>query len=180
MTCRRRAGVSIGNYVVPWQIRHAFRVRLRRCSLLCAAAGDADCHVASLLAMTVGKRPCKRRRVTVFSMSLRTSAHTGVAIRVPAVRHNKSAVLWANPQLFRICRKELRSVLHYRRRTDCPVASLLAMTSINLPRFSTIRNRVLHTAFPAGGFPCCSFSCKDADCRSPCSFGYHCIIRPLI
>ena len=28
------------------------RIRLRRCSLLCAAAGDADCHVASLLAMT--------------------------------------------------------------------------------------------------------------------------------
>ena len=114
------------------------------------------------------------------SRAWRTLGRRGVAIRVPAVRHNKSAVLWANPQLFRICRKELRSVLHYRRRTDCPVASLLAMTSINLPRFSTIRNRVLHTAFPAGGFPCCSFSCKDADCRSPCSFGYHCIIRPLI
>ena len=28
-------------------------------------------------------RPCNRRRVTVFCMSLRTSAHTGVAIRFP-------------------------------------------------------------------------------------------------
>ena len=28
-------------------------------------------------------RPCNRRRVTVFCMSLRTSAHTGVAIRSP-------------------------------------------------------------------------------------------------
>ena len=60
MTCRRRAGVSIGNYVVPWQIRHAFRVRPKYCFLPCTAAGDADCHVASLLAMTVGKRPCTR------------------------------------------------------------------------------------------------------------------------
>ena len=76
------------------------RIRLRRCSLLCAAAGVTDCHVASLLAMTcknlppvrtipghcrctAGKRPYNRRRVAVFSMSLRTSAHTGAAIRVP-------------------------------------------------------------------------------------------------
>ena len=33
-----------------------------------------DCHVASLLAMTEGGRPCTRRRVSVFCMSLRTSA----------------------------------------------------------------------------------------------------------
>ena len=68
--------------------------------------GVTDCHVAPLLAMTVGemsphpsalplltpgmflrtlraKRSCTRRRVTVFSMSLRASAHTGVAIRFP-------------------------------------------------------------------------------------------------
>ena len=63
MTCRRRAGVSIGNCVVPWQIRHAFRVRPKYCFLPCTAAGDADCHVAPLLAMTVGKRPCTRVHV---------------------------------------------------------------------------------------------------------------------
>ena len=41
------------------QIRNAFRIRPKYCVLLCAAAGDADCHVASLLAMTEGGRPCK-------------------------------------------------------------------------------------------------------------------------
>ena len=33
------------------------RIRLRCCSLLCAAAGDADCHVAPLLAMTCKNLP---------------------------------------------------------------------------------------------------------------------------
>ena len=59
-----------------------------------------DCPVASLLAMTcrnllrvriipghcrgtAGKRPCNRSNASVFCMSLRTSAHTGVAIRFP-------------------------------------------------------------------------------------------------
>ena len=75
-----------------WQqfgrIRDALRIRLRRSSPLCAAAGEADCHVASLLAMTcknlppvrtipghcrctAGKRPCTRRHVSAFCMSLR-------------------------------------------------------------------------------------------------------------
>ncbi len=34
------------------QIRSAFRIRLKCYSLLCPTAGEADCHVASLLAMT--------------------------------------------------------------------------------------------------------------------------------
>ena len=41
-------------------------------------------------------RPCTRRRVSVFCMSLRTSAHTGVAIRFPAEMPGKSVVLRAN------------------------------------------------------------------------------------
>ncbi len=32
---------------------------------------------------TAGKRPCSRSNASSFSMSLRASAHTGVAIRVP-------------------------------------------------------------------------------------------------
>ena len=60
-----------------------FRICLRHCSLVCAAARRTDCHVASLLAMTEGGRPCTREHLSVFSMSLRTSAHTGVAIRSP-------------------------------------------------------------------------------------------------
>ena len=61
MTCRRRAGVSIGNYVVPWQIRHAFRVRPKYCFLSCPTAGDADCHTSDIghwFAMT-----CRRKDV---------------------------------------------------------------------------------------------------------------------
>ena len=54
---------------------------------------------------------CKRRRVSVFSMSLRTSAHTGVAIRVPAEIPGKTVVHRANSQLLRICREELLFVL---------------------------------------------------------------------
>ena len=67
------------------------RIRLRRCSLLCAAAGSTDCHVASLLAMTVGEvlapvdtpcllhtlrapRPCTRAHVPAFCMSLRAAS----------------------------------------------------------------------------------------------------------
>ena len=101
-----QVGCCLGKFVT------LSRIRLRRCFLLCATAGEADCHVASLLAMTVGemsphpsalplltpgmflrtlraKRSCTRRRVTVFSMSLRTSAHTGVAIRFPAEKGKK-------------------------------------------------------------------------------------------
>ena len=65
------------------QIRNALRICPKYCFLLCPAAGVTDCHVASLLAMTEGGRPCTREHLSVFSMSLRTSAHTGVAIRSP-------------------------------------------------------------------------------------------------
>ena len=52
---------------------------------------------------TAGKRSCTRRNASVFSMSLRTSAHTGVAIRIPAGKPSKLVLLQANPYaLFRI------------------------------------------------------------------------------
>ena len=44
-------------------------------------------------------------------MSLRTSAHTGAAIRVPAEMPGKTVVHRANSQLLRICREELLFVL---------------------------------------------------------------------
>ena len=78
--------------------------------------------------------PCIRWRVPVFCMSLRTSAHTGVAIRVPAGKGNDKCAFG------RICRR-LRIRLRYcflrccaARRTDCHVAALLAMTCRNMRR----------------------------------------------
>ena len=131
------------------------RIRLRRCSLLCAAAGVTDCHVASLLAMTcknlpcvciipghcrctAGKPPCNRSNASSFCMSLRTSAHTGVAIRFPAEMPGKLALLRANPQCFSYSPKVLLFVLRYRRSYGLPrrgaAAPLLAMTCSNLQR----------------------------------------------
>ena len=94
-----RRGVAIrfpaekpGNLVLLRANSYALsRIRLRHCPLPCPTAGEADCPVAPLLAMTcrnlppvrtipghcrctAGKRPYNRRRVAVFSMSLRTSA----------------------------------------------------------------------------------------------------------
>ena len=65
-------------------------------------------------------RPCTRAHLPVFSMSLRTSAHTGAAIRVPAAMPGKSVVLRANSQLFRIRREELLFGLRYRRSYGLP------------------------------------------------------------
>ena len=73
------------------------------------------------------QRSCNRRHPASFCMSLRTSAHTGVAIRFPAEIPGKSVVLRANSQLFRIRREELLFVLCYRR-------------SYGLPRRSAPRN----------------------------------------
>ena len=90
-----------------------FRICPKYCFSFCPTARRTDCHVASLLAMTVGEvlapvdtpcllhtlrapRPCTRAHVPAFCMSLRTSAHTGVAIRVPAEKLCKLAILRAN------------------------------------------------------------------------------------
>ena len=53
-------------------------------------------------------------------MSLRTSAHTGVAIRFPAEMPGKTVVHRANSQLLRICREELLFVMCCRRRNGLP------------------------------------------------------------
>ena len=45
------------------QTRSRLRIRLKCCFSFCAAAGEADCHVASLLAMTMGGRTCTRAHV---------------------------------------------------------------------------------------------------------------------
>ncbi len=66
------------------------------------------------------KRPCNRRRVTVFSMSLRTSAHTGAAIRVPAEKLCKLAILRANLWRFSDSPEVLLSVMSYRREYGLP------------------------------------------------------------
>ena len=50
-------------------------------------------------------RPCNRSNASVFCMSLRTSAHTGAAIRNPAGKPSKLAIPRANPQLLRIRRE---------------------------------------------------------------------------
>ena len=100
---QKHAACQHGNDVVPGEFAALFRICLRHCSLVCAAARRTDCRVASLLAMTERGRSCTRRNASVFSMSLRTSAHTGVAIRFPAVKPSKLVLLQANPYaLFRI------------------------------------------------------------------------------
>ena len=42
------------------QTRSRLQIRLKCCFSFCAAAGEADCPVASLLAMTMGGRTCTR------------------------------------------------------------------------------------------------------------------------
>ena len=134
------------------RICHAFRIRPKYCFPSCPAAGDADCHVASLLAMTVGgrplhpltpgkflrtlrtKRPCTRAHASSFSMSLRTSAHTGAAIRFPRRETwQTGTTLGKFVVLFRICPRRCFLQCCAAGEADCHVASLLAMTCRNLP-----------------------------------------------
>ena len=110
-----QVGCCLGKFVA------LSRIRLRCCFLLCATAGVTDCHVASLLAMTVGemsphpsalplltpgmflrtlraKRSCTRRRVTAFSMSLRTpSLHPRTPARFLHVIASQCAHWCGNP-----------------------------------------------------------------------------------
>ena len=86
---------SLQGNLATWQyfgrIRDALRIRPKCYFLLCTTARRTDCHVASLLAMTVGdvlatagtcpssachceQRSCNRRHLASFCMSLRTSA----------------------------------------------------------------------------------------------------------
>ena len=102
MTCRNLPGVCVCKNVLPWQIRSAFRIRPKRCSLPCPAARRTDCHVASLLAMT-----CRN---------------------LPGVCVCKNVLPWQIRSPFRIRPKYYSPLCPAARRTDCPVASLLAMT----------------------------------------------------
>ena len=111
---------------------YQLRICLRYYSLPCAAAGVTDCHVASLLAMTRGGGPCTRRHLPVFCMSLRTSAHTGAAIRVPAGIPDKLAAARANSYQLRICLRYYSLPCAAAGVTDCHVAPLLAMTCRNM------------------------------------------------
>ena len=77
--------------------------------------------------------PCIRWRVPVFCMSLRTSAHTGVAIRFPCGNTKQIAALKANLQLLRVCPKYYWLAKYFCREADCHVAALLAMTCRDLP-----------------------------------------------
>ena len=98
MTCRNMAGVRLGSYVVPWQSASpAQGVHCGNVLTNVTTPPPSACHCEP--------RPCTRSHAATFCMSLRTSAHTGVAIRVPAGKLSKLAILRANPQLLRIRRE---------------------------------------------------------------------------
>ena len=98
-----QVGCCLGKFV------YIFRICLRYRFLPCPTARSTDCRVASLLAMTGGgviaphapAAPgrnvvhCSRTRVRTHlpSLSLRTSAHTGAAIRFPAGKLGKLAAV---------------------------------------------------------------------------------------
>ena len=94
---QKHAACQHGNDVVPGEFAALFRIRRKYCPPPCPAA--RRCGLPRRFAPrndrqkfalcprlpggTAGKRSCTRRNASVFSMSLRTSAHTGVAIRSP-------------------------------------------------------------------------------------------------
>ena len=112
-------------------------------------------------------------------MSLRTSAHTGVAIRFPAEKLCQSVILKANSYpLFRIRPKYCFSFCAAAGVTDCHVASLLAMTKGGTPLHPQARlhplyvivNRVLA---PAHTYPPSACHCEPVrtlvrQSASPC------------
>ena len=64
--------------------------------------------------------PCTRWRVPVFCMSLRTSAHTGVAIRVPAGKGNDKCAFGRIRSIFSYSPKVLLSVMLYCKENGLP------------------------------------------------------------
>ena len=77
-------------------------------------------HTCQVSTCPRAKRPCTRARLPVFSMSLRTSAHTGAAIRVPAGKLYKLVILRANSQHFSDSPKVLLSVMPCRKEYGLP------------------------------------------------------------
>ena len=85
-------------------------------------AKHALAHVVTPLPSACHRKtqPCNRTRVSVFCMSLRTSAHTGVAIRIPAGMPGKLAAVWANSWRFSDLPKVLLFVLCCRKEYGLP------------------------------------------------------------
>ena len=96
-------------------------------------SGKRTCYALLSSACHCVPRSCKRTHASVFSMSLRTSAHTGVAIRVPAEKPGKSVVLRANSSCFSYLPKVFLFVLWY-------------CKEYGLPRRSAPRNDMLKLA----------------------------------
>ena len=98
---------------------HAFTFRAPRSLAPADPCLSSACHCE--------QRSCNRRHPANFCMSLRTSAHTGVAIRVPAEKRDKLVAVGANSQLFRI-------------RLKCCFLSCSTARRSGLPRRSAPRN----------------------------------------
>ena len=119
-----QTGTTLGKFVV------LFRICPRRCFPLCCAARRTDCHVASLLAMTVGGRTCTRAHVF-------PSACHCEPVPAPGTRFSRCMKLGTTlgkfVVLFRICPRRCFLLCCAAEVTDCPVASLLAMTVGEVP-----------------------------------------------
>ena len=137
-----------------------------RSTIFCYALpqGDADCHVASLLAMTEGGRPCTREHLSVFSMSLRTSAHTCGNPRPRRGTWQVGSTSGKFVALFRICLRHCSLVCAAAGVTDCHVASLLAMTGKNLLRVCVCQEVLPESVLAPADTPLSSacLQCKDA------------------
>ena len=97
--------------------------------------------------------PCTRRSAPAFCMSLRTSAHTGVAIRIPAEEAKSKRHLGRIRYALRICREELLFGLCCRRRDGLP------------RRFAPRNDRSGRCAHTRAGVQCTTFPPGDADCH---------------
>ena len=113
---------------------------------------------------TAGKRSCTRRNASVFSMSLRTSAHTCGNPRPRRGTWQVGSTSGKFVALFRICLRHCSLVRAAARRTDCHVASLLAMTGENLLRVRVCQEVLPESVLAPADTPLSSacLQCKDA------------------
>ena len=89
-------------------------------------------------------RPCTRARLPAFCMSLRTSAHTGVAIRFPRREAWQVGCCLGKFVTPYVCALSAAILLcPTAGEADCPVAPLLAMTCRNMRRVSSCTDLVL-------------------------------------
>ena len=126
LRCRKEYGLSrrfasrndMQRLAVCLRRKNALQGQLRTRLRIHPAA--PPCTRRNAPAFCLSPRPCKRRRVSVFCMSLRTSAHTGAAIRVPAGMAGKLAAVWANSWRFSDLPKVLLFVLCCRKEYGLP------------------------------------------------------------